>query len=142
MLAGAGQLRLDPRHLADENRVPAFQQLGVGQGDAEPVAEAGEERGVVDLAALVAVIDLVQHEAGRQIGRGAAGLIGPDRQHAVEIDVDHHPAEIEQQGVGAAGNQFSESSRRCSPARQGRQGSAGGIKTPPVSAQVGSGQPN
>jgi hypothetical protein len=48
---------------------------------------------------------LVRLEPAGQRRRLAAGMTGPARQHPVEIDIEHDPAEIEQQRVGGAGDE-------------------------------------
>ena len=52
---------------------------------------------------LVMPVGLVAHEAPDDVIGLAAGMTGPAGQRLVEIDIDHHAAEIEQQRVGGAG---------------------------------------
>ena len=55
-----------------------------------------KEFGVADLARLVALIDVVARKSPDEMRCLAAGVTGPAGQRLVEIDIEHHAAEIEQ----------------------------------------------
>ena len=93
-------------HLADENRVPSLDELLVGHVKVTSGFEPGEIFHHVDLAHLMAMMGHVAAEALFDQARIAAGVTGPARNRAFEIDVDHDAAEIEQQGVGGTNGHF------------------------------------
>ena len=59
------------------------------------------------------VVQFVVQEALSKLDRFASGLLGPVTKRPVEIDIEHHAAEIEQQGVGVAGRKQWLVHRRC-----------------------------
>ena len=94
-------------HLLDVNGIPSFEEARVLELDAERIAQTCEVGRRIDLAALMPLIGLVVREFLAQQRRVAAGMRGPAREHALEIDADHDIAEIEQQRVdGAEGHRF------------------------------------
>src|SRR6202158_1349813 len=97
---GALEQRLDAGHFAREDRVPPLKELGIGDANAHRRPEALKEFGVTDLALLVAPIDFVTRKSPGQLRYLAACVTGPASQGLVEIDIEHHAAEIEQQRVG------------------------------------------
>ena len=102
-MSGARQHRSDTGHFAGEDRVPSLEKLGVGDVDSERAAQAFEESGVADLAPFVPPPGIVGREPPDQLRRLAAGMAGPTGHHLVEVDIEHDPAEIEQQRVGGVG---------------------------------------
>jgi hypothetical protein len=64
--------------------------------------QPGEILPCVDLADLVPAIGNVAPEALLDQSRVAARVRRPADDATLEIDVDHHPAEIEQQGIGGS----------------------------------------
>src|SRR4051812_11444680 len=84
----------------DKDRIPAVEKLPVRQIDAERDAQAREIVIVADRPYLMAAACLVHGETGAQERHVAACVFGPSFKDAVEVDVDHDIAEIEQQRVG------------------------------------------
>ena len=105
-LGGGREQGSDARHLAGEDRVPAFEELGVGDVDTERPAQVCEECGVVDPADLVMPEAVVDDEAAGEFGRCAAGMLRPARHHLVKVDVEHDAADIEQQHVDGIGREL------------------------------------
>src|SRR5258708_37868557 len=67
----------DARHFARKNRVPSFQELGIGYPDAKHFAQAGKEFGVADLASFMPVIKVAARKPPNESGWLAAGVTGP-----------------------------------------------------------------
>ena len=103
VLRRAGQERLDAGYFADEDRVPSFKKFGVREIDAELGTQARKERRVADLSLFMTVIEFVARKPPHQMLWLASGVAGPAAKCPVEIDVEHHAAEVEQQGIGIAG---------------------------------------
>ena len=72
----------------------------VGNVDRARGFQPGEIFARIDLADLMAPMGNVAAELFLQDARIAAGVAGPAREGAREVDVDHDAAEIEQQGIG------------------------------------------
>ncbi len=100
---GALELRRDAFHLAGEDRVPALEELFVGDGDTERATQIVEKGLVADRASLVMMVRFVDHEARGDIGWLASGMACPAGQRPGEIDVEDDAAEIEQKRVGVSG---------------------------------------
>src|ERR1700676_2685367 len=95
-LRGARQQLGDAGYFARKDRVPAFKELRVGEIDTKRGAQACKELGVTDLALLVAPIKFVARKPPDQMRRLASGVTGPAGKRSVEVDIEHHAAEIEQ----------------------------------------------
>src|SRR5262249_14163257 len=87
--------------LADEDRVPALEHLGVREPDPVRRPQAREILAVADRAGLVTHAGFVDLEARTQLRGVALGMRGPELKDAPEVEIDHDIAEIEQQGVDA-----------------------------------------
>ena len=88
-----------------ENRVPPFKKLRVGKVDAQRGAQARKELGVADFTLLVVPIKFVARKSSHKMRRLASGVTGPAVKRPVEVDIEHHAAEIEQERVGDAGRE-------------------------------------
>jgi hypothetical protein len=44
----------------------------------------------------VALVNFVAHKSSHELRGLAAGVTGPARQRLVEVDIEHHAAEVEQ----------------------------------------------
>ena len=105
-LCGAFEQLRNAGNFAGEDLIPSFQELGVGQLDAEQCAECGKKFGVADLAPLVPLIEFVAPgKSTCEMGYLTARVSGPAGDNLAEIDIEHHAAEIEQQRVGSAGGE-------------------------------------
>src|ERR1700730_1792287 len=123
-LCGARKQRRDAGHLADEDRVPAFEELRIGNADAECGADAGKKLGVADLSLFVPVIQFVARKPPDEINGLAAGVTSPARKCPMQVDIQHDAAEIEQQRIGNAGREAGRGHGACSfPGIQYRYGS-------------------
>ena len=120
-------------HLTGEDRVPAFQELGVRNLDTERGAQARKELRVADLAPLVTMPGIVRRKPRDELCRFASRVCGPGGEHSAEIDIEHDAAEIEQQRVGGIGGEMGVHALRLQNHR--RLGNAGqcrgvtGLKT-------------
>src|ERR1700739_1667681 len=101
--SGARKYLFNASHFTNENRVPAFDKLGVGELDAQRGAQSGKEFRIADLALFVASIELVALKPRHQMCRITSGVTGPKGERAGEIEIKHDAAEIEQQCIGSAG---------------------------------------
>ena len=97
MSCGSLEQRGDTRHFSGEDRIPALQELRVGDADPEQAAQCGEEFGFADLSPFVPLIGFIARgKSPCQMCRVAVGVVGPARKRLFEIDIEHHAAEIEQ----------------------------------------------
>ncbi len=103
-LCRARQQRRDAGHFPGEDRVPPFEELGVGQRDAERIAQGLKIGGIADLAGLMVPIGLRANETLDKVIGLAAGMSRPAGDRLGKIDIEHDAAEIEQQRVGIAWN--------------------------------------
>jgi hypothetical protein len=53
----------------------------------------------------VALVDFAACKTSDQMRRLAAGVSGPARQRFIEVDIEHHTAEIEQERIGGVGSE-------------------------------------
>src|SRR4029077_10595560 len=95
----------DARDLADEDAVPAVEELRVAQGELELLAEVGKELGVGYLAALVPAIGLFGKDSlpdqGGDVAYRHAGKLRPARVRTGLVEVDDHAPQIKEQGFDA-----------------------------------------
>ena len=81
----------------DEQRVPAGRDLGVIAPQCEMAAQMFEVGGGIDRADLVLAVRRVHRETLAELVDRIVRIGRPVREGPIEIDVDHDPAEIEQQ---------------------------------------------
>jgi hypothetical protein len=101
----ARQKLIDAGYHARENGIPAFEELRVGDLDAQASAQARKKSRIADLALFMPSIQFIARKPLNEMRRFASGVTGPTAKRSVEIDVEDNASEIEQQRIGDAGRE-------------------------------------
>ena len=88
-------------HFGTEDSVPAGSHYVRGETQPERISQTGEERLAGQLTSLMVLKALVHCEARTHLLWADTCCVGPGDEAAIEVDVDQHPPQIEQENLGA-----------------------------------------
>jgi hypothetical protein len=79
--------------------IPTGDDVIVGEAEAKVPPQRGEVGGSVKISSFVLLVCLIEPESSAQLGGITGSTFSPDAERSLEVEFDHHAAEVEQQGA-------------------------------------------